>query len=164
LSNTEGAWKALQQVNEWIRFADAKAGAILAGSAALGGVVLHALPQWSKHGEHPWQFWLLIASLVAVTLAILFALRVLAPALRAGEPRSLVYFDHIARKHPSVSNYVTALRRLLDNEDDLVDQLGHQIWANSRVARHKFVAVGRAVRFLGLALILAGIGALLQGR
>jgi hypothetical protein len=79
MSNTDTAWKTLERVNEWIRFADAKAIAILAGSGVLGGLVVRALPEWAEAKQHPWHSSLLWISLIFLAFAVLFSLAVLTP-------------------------------------------------------------------------------------
>jgi Family of unknown function (DUF5706) len=163
MSDVDSAWKTLERVNEWIRFADSKAVALLTGNGVLGGFVIRAMPRWSQVGTHPWRYWFLATSLGFVMAAILSNLRVLTPKLKAGEPRSLLYFDHVGKRYRDPTNFNHAFRELLNDEPRLIDQIADQVWANSRVARKKFVAAGWATRFTALALALAGLGGIMRG-
>ncbi len=80
---------------------------------------------------------------------------------RSESPTSALYFDHIARKHPhSPTEYVKELRALVLAPDELLTQLAQQVWANARVARRKYQAVGWGLVFLfaaGAALALVAL-------
>jgi hypothetical protein len=161
--NPDEAWRSLQQVNEWIRFADAKAVAVLAGSGVLGGVLVTRVPVLDDFKAHGVRAVLLSAAIVCVGISALLSLQILAPRLRTGESRSLIYFDHIARRYEGERNaFVDNYIALIEHDDDLVRQVADQIWSNSRVARHKFRRVSFAIWFLGAAMVLAGLAALVQ--
>jgi Family of unknown function (DUF5706) len=160
---TDESWKLLEHVNEWLRFADAKAGAILAASGVLGGLMLSSIPTRSKALAHPLNAVLILIALAGIAASSLLTLRVLAPRLRTGEARSLVYFDHIARRYQSERNaFVDNYLSLANDGDGLARQLTEQIWANSLVARRKFRQVSYATRFLGLSMFSCGCAVLIQ--
>jgi hypothetical protein len=161
--NSEDAWRSLQQVNEWVRFADTKAAAVLAGSGVLGGVLVAAVPSLADFRAHTTRAVLLSVAIICVGVSSLLSLRILAPRLRTGEPRSLIYFDHIARRYAADCNgFVDNYLALARTADDLSRQVAEQIWSNSRVARRKFVRVSLAVRFLGVAMVAAGLAVVVQ--
>jgi hypothetical protein len=159
----EEAWRGLQQVNEWIRFADAKAGAVLAGSGVLGAFLVHAIPRLSDFRDQPVRALLLSVAICSLGLSALITLRVLAPRLRTGEARSLVYFDHVARRYGK-DRQAFVTRYLHVGEDDvaLCTQLVEQMWANSLVARRKFRRVALATYALGTAMFAAGAAVIVE--
>lgn len=145
-------WQTLGRTHEWIRFADTKAGALLAADGALAAAVLGVLD-----GSDDW--WVLALgrlSLTAAGVSAAFSLITLIPRLNVGEPTSIIYFDHIARKYgSSLENYQQAAESILSDEKGLRDELLSQVWANSIVARTKFVMTTRSLRSLAVALALA---------
>ncbi|GAA3298241.1 hypothetical protein Dvina_52290 [Dactylosporangium vinaceum] len=160
---TDDAWKSLAQVNEWIRFADVKAGAVLAGSGVLGGLLIKAIPDRATFHQHPARATLISLAIICVGCSALITLRTLAPRLRTGEARSMIYFDHIARKYAKDrSTFVDRYISLADKEEDLVRQLIDQVWSNSMVARRKFRRVSFAVVFLGSSMAFSGTSVILQ--
>lgn len=158
--SSEESWRLLQHVTESIKFADTKAGAVLAGSGVLGGVLVTAAPTGHDFEAYPVPAVLTVLAIVCVGASALLSLLVLAPRLRAGEPRSLIYFDHIARRNRDA--FVDNYRTLVEREDDLIRQVADQIWANSQVARLKFRRVAVAVWSLGAGMVLAGAAAVAQ--
>jgi hypothetical protein len=160
--SSEQAWKALQQVNDWIKVADAKATALLAASGVLGGLLAKSAPTPADFRTRPLVAALLATSLICVGFAVLVTLRTLAPRLRTGEPRSLLYFDHVGRRYArSLDKFADNFSQLLDHESDYRRHVIEQIWANSKVARGKFrrvafatYALGGAMAFTGAALVV----------
>ena len=160
----EEAWRALQQVNEWIRFADAKASAVLAGSGVLGAFLVRAIPRVSDFRVHPLRAVLLTVAICGIGVSTLITLQVLAPRLRTGEARSLIYFDHVARRYGGDRQaFLARYYRVAEDDALLCEQLAEQLWANSLVARRKFRRVAFAIYALGIAMFAAG-AAVVVGR
>ena len=152
------AWKAVGLVNDWVRHAETKAAVTLATSGVIGGVLFNLVRNQAEFGLTIKIFG--PAAGVLAFGAAVAAVVALWPRLRATEPpTSLLYFDHIARKYPidhQVTEYVAALKRLVADPDGLLDELGHQVWANARVARRKFRWASWAmVALLGSALAVS---------
>lgn len=157
------AWKSLTQVNEWIRFADAKAGAVLAASGVLGGLLVTSIPSREDFAIHVVRSILLSAAIVCVGASTLITLRILAPRLRTGEARSLIYFSHIARRYADDRNaFVENFLSLVNDGDRHAEHVAEQIWANSRVAHQKFKSVTFAIYLLGVAMVAAGSAVAVQ--
>ena len=151
------AWSLLDQINDWIRFADAKAGAVLAASGALGALLVSDIPRLEDFETHTTRAVLLTLAVVCVGISSLLCLQVLAPRVRVGEARSLIYFEHIARRYAeNRAEFVDMYLRLVKDDADLARQVAEQVWANSRVAHRKFRHVSFAVRALGVAMVSAG--------
>ncbi|GAA2152542.1 hypothetical protein FHX52_0777 [Humibacillus xanthopallidus] len=147
------AWKAVGLVNDWVKHAESKAGALMAASGVTGGVLYNLV----KSQDHPGGFLAIAATTSAVTvlLAAACALTALWPRLHASEPpTSLLYFEHIARRHPkSPAAYIEEFKALATNPDSLLEQLAQQVWANARVAKRKYFWAGLALLCLAVSLV-----------
>ncbi|MGW3468584.1 Pycsar system effector family protein [Saccharopolyspora sp. NPDC000995] len=153
--NIEDAWKALQQTTDLIKAADTKAGAVLAASGVLGGVLVRALPapqDWTTRGLYTGS---LLVSLGLVSVSILLALWVFVPRLNADESRSPLFFDNAASWYSTSNAFTSAYRDLLEDAERLQLSLCQQVWATSRVAQRKFRAVTPAIWTFGASLIVA---------
>lgn len=154
------AWKAVSLVNDWVKHAETKAAATLAAAGVMGGVLYNLVKGQTVYDclltvVAPLCGFLVVAAAVSAVVALWPRLA------HHEEPTSLLYFDHIARRHPhSPVGYIEELRALLLSPDDLVNQLGQQVWANARVARRKFQAVGWGLAFLFTAAAALGLIAL----
>ena len=149
------AWRTLDLVKSWVIHAESKAAAAITAAGIIGGILYNFVR--SQH--HPGIAFdvgiISCAALVALTATC--AGIAVAPRLQSKwEPTSLIYFDHIARRHEKSSGsgaYTTSLRNLLSNEEDLIDELGYEVWANAHVARDKYRWVNRAIVSLLLSII-----------
>lgn len=139
LPSPDHAWKALGVITDWIKHAETKAGATLAGAGLIGTVLYNLL----KDPVHTW--WSDAATIICAGLALLggiFAALALRPRLwTRGKPTSSLYFDHIARQHRRKFGdmaYAESLTSLTSNTDRLVAEIAAQVWANAHVARQKY--------------------------
>ncbi|BBC69062.1 DUF5706 domain-containing protein (plasmid) [Mycobacterium marinum] len=154
------AWKAVGLVNDWVKHAETKAAATLAAAGVMGGVLYNLVKSQTSY-DCLMQLAAPLCGLLIVAAAG-FAIAALWPRLaRSDPPTNALYFDHIARKHPhSPTGYVEELRALVLAPDQLLTQLGQQVWANARVARRKYQAVGLGLVFLFSAGAALGLVAL----
>ena len=91
----------------------------------------------------------------------MIAARVLAPRLRTGEARSLIYFDHVARRYDGDrGSYVDNFMALTADERRFEQHLAEQVWANSKVASGKYRRVAVAIYLLGGAMLSSGAAVL----
>jgi hypothetical protein len=158
----EDAWRLLNSVNEWVRYADAKASGALAGSGVLAGALATAgLSDKFKHASELAVVFGVASGFCAVVAAAI-ALWSLLPTLRAGEPASLIYFEHVARRFKDdTAGHAAAVRELINDDALYFEQVAAQVWANSKVARSKFLASAWALAALGFAVVLGGIAAII---
>jgi hypothetical protein len=154
-------WKTYESINGWIKFSDTKAAAILAANGAILAII------FSKSIDNvdfilDNQFILISLSLGFLfgLISIIFALLCLRPTLCIGEPNSLIYFGHIAKKYDSCNRYKIDVAATFRDESGSIDQITSQVWANSKIAWKKYVNVTWAILFfIGVIffLSLAGI-------
>lgn len=159
----EDAWRLLNSTNEWVRFADAKAGAALAGAGVLIGALASTGLSDKFDSISGVAMWFGIAAAVAALVAAGLAVVALVPTLRVGEPVSLIYFEHVARKYrEDTEGHADAVRDLIADEDRYFNEVAAQVWANSVVARNKFLASGWALTALGAGVLCGGVAALIE--
>ncbi|ASR37180.1 hypothetical protein BAY61_21735 [Prauserella marina] len=155
MTKSDDAWKALSQINDLIKVADAKAGVVLASAGVLGGIVVRAVPSPTQWRESWFHTGLLLLSIALVSVSILLSLRAFVPRLRTGGSRSLLHFDNIARRYTTAADFSTACRALFEQHERLQDAVITQLWATSKIARRKFRSVTCAIISLGFALLTA---------
>lgn len=155
---TEDLWRVLEHTNDWLRFADTKAAGALAASGVLGGLAANALLDDSTHLSCATSFFV-ITGLVALLAAAALALYVVVPRLRVGEPTSLIYYEHVARKYKNDPDAHHAdLTQMLGNTEEASKQVANQIWANATVARQKYLYSSWSLLALAIAVLLLAVG------
>jgi hypothetical protein len=154
-SDHDDLWEIYNAINEWVRFADTKAGAVL---AAQGIIVAVALPPLLENrvsivGDCL-LCTLLVLSALATLLSVALSLKCVTPRLKVGEAKSLIFFGHIAQAFNDPDAYHATFERYRNDEKGLAGHIAHQVWANSKVAWTKYKDSTWALRFFGMAVAL----------
>ncbi|WP_373291466.1 Pycsar system effector family protein [Nonomuraea cavernae] len=159
--SADQAWKALSLIVDWIKHAETKAAATIAGTAAVGVALFNLVKDATST---PWYF--LTASAICGVLALgagFCASFAIWPRLRGKEPpTSLLYFQHIARAHTTADGYAASLVALTKDVEALVGEIARQGWANSRVAHQKYIWGARAIILLLTSLVMLAASALIR--
>jgi hypothetical protein len=157
----DDSWKQLQQVNEIVRYADAKAGLILTLNGVLVGLVAVRLQTNGFLDDHPGSAALLIVAMALLTISVGFDIAAVMPRLVApGQQSSLLHFDYIGERFAGrQADFVDEFVKLSHDPDLLQREIAAQVWANSVVARRKHRCVQWGLRFLAGALAVAVIAA-----
>ena len=156
---TEALWRVYDATSEWIRFADAKAGAILTADALLLATAVLELLKRNQEALPNHHLALggvacAVLSSVALIASAIFCLVCIAPRMHSSDgAKSPLYFGHIAA-HPDAAAYKTAAA-VLDRPEESFDAISRQVWANARVAHTKYRLIAGAVWTLGLGLLFA---------
>lgn len=173
----EFMWQAFANLNEWVRFSDTKAAAVLAADAAIIGVAATLLA-----GNRPafldspfavvWMFTLAVGAFYSAV----HALASLMPQLRlpgrnevppppsaqsttsSEESSSLVFFMDIEANFPSAREFHAAVSNALADPERAVFQISHQVWVNSRIAAIKYQRVSAAINGLFVTVCLGFVG------
>jgi pycsar effector protein len=150
----DDSWKQLQQVNEIVRYADAKAGLILTLNGVLIGLVAVRLQSGGFFADHPVPAGALVIAGGLLTISLGFDIAAVMPRLIApGQRVSLLHFDHVAVVYAGrVSDFIDDFVTLAHDPEELQRDIAAQVWANSMVARRKHRCVQWGLRLLGAAL------------
>ncbi|MFW7413470.1 Pycsar system effector family protein [Demequina sp. SO4-18] len=155
------SWEVLRWTAEWIRFADAKAGATLAAAGASAAVLATFATRGGTDAHSPWSVAFACGSAAALLGVSILALLVLAPRLGRQGGGSLVYFGHIAKEYgESGDNYALALAEVESNPASWRQHLAQQITVNARIAERKYRATSWSIRFLVVGIWLGGATAI----
>ena len=154
-AKTDYLWNTYELVNNWISHADAKAAAVLAAVGVFAGFLVTNMEKIVPFiHQSPWYI-ITSSLLVCILLAasVLLAFLGLLPRLKVGEPKSLIYFNHISQH--TVVDYQNLIAPALRNPTKLDSELVYQIWANSKVSTKKFYFVGGAIWCLAFATLFS---------
>lgn len=149
-------WKNFNTINEWIRFSDTKAGAIVAANGVIATIVLSKLAE-SKNffDSYPIFLVLLVIGILTTFISIILSIICLTPTLKIGRTSSsLIFFASIAEKFDSYDAYEEASLNALTVDEQVFSQITHQVWANSKVAWKKYKAVTWATYFLIITILI----------
>ncbi len=69
------------------------------------------------------------------------------------ECKNIFFFGDVITKFGDINKFSKLFHEISRDEDRLFDQLGQQVYVNSKIAALKFKYVNRALRFLALGLV-----------
>lgn len=147
----EDLWRTLQTVSDWVKFADAKAGATL----AVDSVILALLVGRLRGSPRP-ELSTIVALFCAIALAAfsgLLAVWAVMPRVRRLGADSMVHYGTIA-KFEVPASYCAAAIATLANSNEFAKTITRHIWTLSRVAAHKYLLVIWSIRLLAGALVV----------
>ncbi len=158
----ESNWNVHCYINEYIRFADQKASALVGVSTAVIGAMVWAdLPKTLKANPFTLNGTFIAISFVVLFIAFGVACWAMYPrlvSLRSNKPKiestnlSPIYFGHIQKR--KIENYVIEVTALTDH--DWIIAVAEHNWQLSNIAQFKYHYVGISARLwvLGSALAL----------
>lgn len=148
----EDLWKTLTSINEWVRFSEGKAVALLAAQ----GVLVGLLSQDQLGQENDLNTIGVVLGGVAITLnaaSMLFAFFCLNPRLKLRGGVSPLYFGSIAASFKTSVEYYDYYKNKMADNDAVSKELCGQIFVNSQIADRKYKNVAYSIRlFLSSAL------------
>ena len=148
---TEDLWKTLSSINEWVRFSEGKAIALL----TVQGVLIAVLSQNLLAESQSFDSVVLIVASAALALnaiSMLFAFLCLNPKLKLLGGVSPLFFGSIASSFKGSNEYYEYYRDNMNTDESISKELCGQIFVNSQIANRKYRNVAYSIRlFLGAA-------------
>jgi len=139
LSIYDFLWQVNAYLNEYIQFADAKAGAVVTFFAVVLGLYTGLWPEESKNCC----FWL---GVVLSLLPIIAALVVITPRLTKGSDQGVIFWGHIVG-FEDLDQYANAVKSA-----DFIKEITQQNYFLAKIAQLKYRWLKRAMHATWLAL------------
>jgi|TARA_R110002051_G_scaffold116589_1_gene190146 hypothetical protein len=142
-------WQGISYINGLNRSSEIKAGLIISFYGLLIGVVFKMATGLESN--------LHLNVLLSVTFmififfvsrSIYFSFRCFMPQIETKFDPNMFFFHDVVTKYGSINEYSKKMMDLMDDEEQLYDQLGEQIFVNSLIASKKFTDVNRSVKNL----------------
>ena len=150
----QAQWRIYGLINEWIRFADAKAGALLAANAL---ILVSAVAAFKDHkqvfNDHMWLTVFGVLGLGSLIASAICCLWCIFPRIRMAEGTSPIFFGHISQ-HSSPDDYQKKAG-VLGDEDQEFAEISDQVWRNAKIAHYKHVWIAFGVAAFAVGLIVS---------
>jgi len=137
---SEFLWNVHQYINEYIRFADTKAAAVIAWAGAVIGTLVATESHQNFLDGRLWGgtwliAWVTLLALVLLGIGFVFAILVIAPILtyNRAAPKNLIFWDAI-RAFSSFDEYSTAVRDC----NDVEGRVAQHVYELAGIARRKY--------------------------
>lgn len=162
----ENLIESYQILGEWIRFADAKAAAVLTINGVLAGLLVPPIHGYVESTEaHPTAWW--VVFVIVVFVAWLFtmigscvlAFACILPFRRRGKHPAIGHADHFHAAAISVAYGIDDTKRFVQDFErlgmsGLKKEIAVCMLVDSHISNHKYARVTSAIRMLALSAIL----------
>ena len=157
-------WGTINYISSLIKASELKAGLIL----SFYGIILNFIYQSAAPVMHSVSnailFYIFIGLwFVATTVSIFYSICCFIPKLEGNYSPNVFYFGDVITKFGSIKEFSKKFYDISLNEQEVFEQLGEQIYINSKISAWKFRNVQRSIRFLVVSLILLLITAVYYG-
>jgi len=149
-------WGSINYVFSLIRASEVKAGLILSFYGILLNLIYRNLADViaAADGGHlliylPLGLWVLCTA-----TSIYYSIRCFMPRMETKFDKNVFFFKDVISKFGSIRQFSKTFYKISLNEEELFDQLGQQIYINSKIADIKFKSVNRSIYYLATSLIL----------
>ena len=154
-------WGTINYVSGLIKASELKAGLIL----SFYGIILNFIYQSAAPVMHSVSnailFYILIGLwFIATVISIFYSVRCFIPKLEGNYSDNVFYFGDVITKFGTIKEFSQKFYDVSINEKEVFEQLGEQIYINSKISAWKFRNVQRSIRFLAISLLLLLITAI----
>ena len=148
-------WGSINYVSSLIRASEIKAGLILSFYGILLNFVYQNLELViGQAATYPVLYVLLALWFVFTGASIYFSIKCFMPHIEAKYDKNIFFFGDVISKFGSIKEFSKTFYHISLDEIELFDQLGQQIYINSKIAALKFKNVLRSIKLLGIQLVV----------
>ena len=148
-------WGSINYVAGLIKSSEIKAGLILSFYGILFNFIYKNIDSVLVKASDNFFLYILIGLWIIFTVAsVFFSIRCFMPRIEGKFEKNMFFFGDVISKFGSIKDFSSSFYEISLNKEELFDQLGQQIFVNSKIAAAKFKNVNRSVILLTLGLIL----------
>ncbi|MET2984122.1 Pycsar system effector family protein [Aureibaculum conchae] len=148
-------WGSINYIFSLIKASEIKAGLILSFYGILLNFIYKSFASiLSPETNHIFLYVLSALWLVCTIISIYFCIRCFMPRIEAKFDKNIFFFGDVITKFGDINQFSKLFYDVSRDEDRLFEQLGQQVYINSKIADAKFKYVNKALRFLALGLII----------
>ncbi len=148
-------WGSISYVSELIKSSEIKAGLILSFYGILLNFIFQNIEKARIELSNDIIFNILLVFWFCSTAgSIFFSIRCFMPRIEGKYEKNIFFFRDVITKFGNIKEFAKTFYKVSINEDEVFDQLGQQIYINSKIAALKFQNVNRSLQLLAVALLL----------
>ncbi len=143
----ESYWRIYQEINEWVKYSDAKAGILVTIYGVLYTIIFTNPYTLNTYFSSSIEI-ILLSILFGIfsIISMFYAFRCLNPRLKSEKSKSVIFFGYIAQiKH--YKDYMEYSEKVFNDNRNTIEHLTEQIHVNSQIAWKKFSNITVSIRF-----------------
>lgn len=148
-------WGSINYIADLIKAAEIKAGFIL----TFYGVLLNFVYSNSESvvqniGNHIGFYILSGIWFCCILISVYFSVRCFMPRIEDKYDKNILFFGDVISSFGDIKEFSKTFYQVSLDEDQIFEQLGQQIYINSKIASVKFKNINKSLRYLALGLVL----------
>ena len=148
-------WEQLERLEKLFRASEIKAGVLFSFHSLILGIIADRLhTYYSSFGESNLLIALGVIWISFVIISLFYCFKSLRPKIEVRYKKNVFFFRDAAHKFGTMEEYVTYLIQVCGSEEQLYEQLGEQIYVESKIIDSKFKSVQNSIIFFGFSFIL----------
>lgn len=146
-------WGSINYVFSLIRASEIKAGLILSFYGILLNLIYQNVDMLLVEAAENGLIYLPLGLWVICTVgSIYFSIRCFMPRMETKFDKNIFFFQDVITKYGNIREFSKTFYQISLDEVELFDQLGQQIYINSKIAAMKFQSVNKSIYLLALGL------------
>ena len=148
-------WGAINYVAGMIKSSEIKAGLILSFYGILLNFIYQGLSTVINNISSSIIFFILCGLwFICTATSIYHSIKCFMPKIEKTYEKNVFFFGDIISAFGDIKSFSKTFYRISVDADQLFDQLGQQIYINSKIAASKFKNVNQSLRYLGFSLFI----------
>jgi hypothetical protein len=148
-------WGAINYVSGMIKASEIKAGLILSFYGILLNFIYQGLSSVIDNITGSITFFILSGIwFICTATSIYYSIKCFMPKIEKTYDKNVFFFGDVISAFGDIHSFSKTFYRISVDADKLFDQLGQQIYINSKIAASKFKNVNRSLRYLGISLLI----------
>jgi len=153
--DTNNYWEQLERLEKLIRASELKAGILFSYHSLILGFFLDRLDYFNDIFEG--SKLLIIFALcwiLLVLVSIFFCFKCFQPKMELKYKKNVFFFRDAALRFGNIEQYAKKLMQVCQTNEEIIEQLSHQIHVESKIVNQKFRSVQNAIVFFSASFIL----------
>lgn len=148
-------WEQLERLEKLFRASEIKAGVLFSFHSLILGIIADRVQTYkSDFAESELLLVMGFAWLSTVIISLYYCFKSFRPRLEIKYKKNVFFFRDAAHKFGTMEEYVNYLIQICGSETELYEQLGEQIFVESKIIDSKFKSVQNSIIFFGFSFIL----------
>ena len=148
-------WGSINYILSLVKASEIKAGLILSFYGIILNFVFNSIQTILNTVQNKIGFYIIAGFwFVSTVISIFYSIRCFMPRIEGKFDKNIFFFGDVINKYGNIKEFSKTFYSISTDEDRLFDQLGQQIYINSKIAGGKFKNINKSLQFLAIGLIL----------
>lgn len=148
-------WGSINYILSLVKASEIKAGLILSFYGIILNFVFKSLQTILETIQNKVGFYIIVGLwFISTVISIYYSIRCFMPRIEGKFDKNIFFFGDVIHNYGNIKEFSKTFYSISKDEDKLFDQLGQQIYINSKIAAHKFKNINKSLHFLAIGLLL----------